>query len=196
MLLFTAGAIGFFAAAILARHNELGPLLALLAIGLCGATSGYVLDEEAVEVADATPTSRPHRTTWRIAITLLPVAVATTALIEVDALAPDVHALRLLPVALGSIAIGIGLAAAMRRSGTAAPGDLAGVLTFATVVVAVLADPLGRWLSLRPLEAATYPVRSGLAWAAVILMAAVTLAASERDPGGGRRDDAPGANHR
>src|SRR5262245_25245698 len=87
VLPFAAGAVVVFATAIAARQDALGLLLALVGIGLCGGVSGYALDEEAVEVADASPTSRPRRAAWRIAIALLPLAVATTALVQIDRLA-------------------------------------------------------------------------------------------------------------
>lgn len=195
LLPFTVVAGAFFGMAILTRHDGTGLLLALVAIGTCGAVAGYVLDEEASEVADATPMSRPRRAAWRMPITLLPVAVAATALVSVNRLAPQIHALRMLPIAVGSVALGTALAAAMRRSGTPAPGELAGVLTFATVVVVVLVDPMRPWLglSLKPLDTASYPAATALTWAAVALLCALTVFACERDPGAaqslGRRKD-------
>lgn len=179
----TAVAGALFGTAVLRPRDATSLLFALVAVGVCGAVAGYVLDEEASEVADATPASRPRRAAWRIMIVLLPAAVAATALVWADRLAPQTHALRMLPVAAGAVAIGTALAAAMRRSGTSAPGDLAGVLTFGTVVVAVLADPLRRWLSLRPFETTTYPARTAIAWAGVVLLCTLTVLACERDPG-------------
>jgi hypothetical protein len=182
MLPFTALAVAFFGAAIMAGRS--GLMLMLLGIGLCGSVAGYLLDEEALEVADATPTSRPRRAGWRLAIALLPGAIAAAALLEVNRRAPDVHALRMLPVALGSIAVGAGLTAAMRNAGLPAPGDFASVVTLAAVVVTVLADPLRHWVSLKPLDAPTYPIGSAIAWGAIVLVSALVLAASVRDPGG------------
>src|SRR5262245_13018697 len=98
LLSFTALAGATFGLAILARHDTAGLLLALMAIGTCGAVAGYVLDEEEREVADATPTSRPRRTCWRLPIALLPAVVASTALTWLARLAPETHADRLLPV--------------------------------------------------------------------------------------------------
>jgi hypothetical protein len=183
VLPFTALTGGFFGLAILARHDEAGMLLTLVAIGMCGAVAGYVLDEEASEVADATPTSRPRRAAWRIAIALLPAAVAAAALTWVARLNPEMHALRMLPIAAGSVAFGVALASAMRRAGISAPGELAGVLTFATVVLVVLVDPLRRWLSLRGLDGADYPLRTALAWAVLIVICTWIVLACERDPG-------------
>lgn len=187
LLPLTALAGGIFGAAVLARHDEMGLLLALVAIGMCGAVAGYVLDEEAREVADATPTSRPRRAAWRAPIALLPVAVSATALTWVTRLTPETHALRMLPIAAGSVALGMALAAAMRRAGSSAPGELAGVLTFGVVILVVLVDPLHRWVSLRALDGASYPLGTALTWAAVVLLCASTVITCERDPGGSRR---------
>ncbi len=179
----TAVAGALFGTVILRPRDATSLLFALVAVGVCGAVAGYVLDEEASEVADATPASRPRRAAWRIMIVLLPAAVAGTALVWTDRLAPQTHALRMLPIAAGSVVLGTALAAAMRRSGISAPGDLAGVLTFGTIVVAVLADPLRRWLSLRPFETATYPTASAIAWTAVIVLGVLTVLGCVRDPG-------------
>ena len=186
LLPFTALAGATFGMAILARHNEMGLLLALVAIGTCGAVAGYVFDEEASEVADATPASRPRRAAWRMPIVLLPLAVATTALICVARLTPETHATRMLPVAAGSVALGVSLAAAMRRAGTPAPGELAAVVTFGTVVLVVLVDPLRHWVSLTALDGASYPTSTALTWSAVVVACTWTVLACERDPGSSR----------
>jgi hypothetical protein len=187
VLPFTALAGGFFGLAIRARDDQGAMLLALVAIGTCGAVAGYVLDEEACEVADATPMARPRRAAWRVAIALGPAALAAAALVWAARLTPETHALRMLPIVAGSVAFGLALASAMRRSGMSAPGELAGVLTFGTVVLVVLADPLRRWVSLRGFDGADYPARTALAWAAVIVVCAWIVVACERDPGSSRR---------
>lgn len=187
VLPFTALTGVLFGLAILARNNELGTLLTLAGIGMCGAVAGYVLDEEASEVADATPASRPRRAVWRIAIALMPTALGTAALIWVARLTPELHALRLLPVVAGSVAFGVALAAAMRRAGISAPGDLAGVLTLGTVVLVVLVDPLRPWLSLTGLDTADYPPRTAVAWAVLVVACAWIVLACERDPGSSRK---------
>ena len=186
LLPFTTLTGVLFGLAILARHDDVGMLLTLVGIGMCGAVAGYVLDEEASEVADATPASRPRRAAWRIAIAMIPTALGAAALAWVARLDPELHALRMLPIVAGSVAFGVALASAMRRAGISAPGDLAGVLTFGAVVLVVLVDPLRPWLSLRGLDTADYPPRTALAWAVLIVACAWTVLTCERDPGSSR----------
>jgi hypothetical protein len=175
-----------FGAALLARHDELAPLLALLAIGICGAAAAYALDEEAGDVADASPTSRPHRVGWRLVMLILPAAVSATALLSLHRLDARTPWLHLLPVAAGSITVGVAVAAGFRRSGNPAPGDLAGVVTLLGVVLVVLADPLRHWVSLSALGAVDYPIRTAVAWLAIVLGCVLTVTTCEADPGRSR----------
>ena len=181
-----SGASLVFAAALLARHDEFAPLLALLAIGICGAAAAYTLDEEAGDVADATPTSRPHRVGWRLMMLVLPAAVSATALVSLHRLDARTPWLHLLPVAAGSITVGAAAAAAFRRSGNPAPGDLAGVVTLLGVLLGVLADPFRHWVSLSALGTVDYPIRTAAAWFAIVLGCALTVTACEADPGRSR----------
>ncbi len=181
-----SGASLVFGAAFLARHDELAPFLALLAIGICGAAAAFVLDEEAGEVADASPTSRAHRVGWRLAMLVLPTAVSVTALVSLHRLDARTPWLHLLPVSAGSMMVGLAVAAGLRRSGNPAPGDLAGVVTLLGVVLVVLANPLQHWVSLSALGTLDYPIRSAVAWLAVVLGCVLTVTTCEADPGRAR----------
>jgi len=176
-----AGALFGIAAA--ARHGALVLPLSLLGLGLCGATAAFVLDEDSAEVEDATPTGRRARVVWRLAIALLPLAVGAAAVLLLDDVGGATRWSRLVPVAAGSVAVGLALASGLRRTGRFAPGDLAGAITFGLVVVVVAFDPLGAWVSLAPLESPTYPRATALAWLLVLVTCAAVLAACERDPG-------------
>ena len=161
-------------------------MLALLAIGICGAAAAYALDEEAGDVADASPTSRPRRVGWRLVMLILPAAVSATALLSLHRLDARTPWLHLLPVAAGSITVGVAVAAAFRRSGNPAPGDLAGVVTLLGVVLVVLVDPFRRWVSLSALGGVDYPIRTAVAWFAIVLGCVLTVTACEADPGRSR----------
>jgi len=178
----TAAAI-LICIAALAHRTGLAAPTTLLALAACGAAAAYSLDEEATPVADATPTSRRRRAGWRIPLAVLPMAVAVCGLFTLHRLDPEMKWLRLLPLAGGALAIGIGLAAVLRHRGTAAPGDLAGVVTLVGVVLIVSIDPLRRWVALFPLGDAAHAGRSVALWLAVVGVCAVVTLACTRDPG-------------
>jgi hypothetical protein len=176
-----AGALFGIAAA--ARHGGLALPLSLLALGACGATAAYILDEDSAEVEDATPTGRRARVGWRLPIALLPFGVGAGSVLLLDELAGASGWSRLAPVAAGSVAAGIGLASGLRRTGRFAPGDLAGAITFGLVVIVVAIEPLRAVVSLAPLDAPAYPLSTAVAWALVLVGCAAVFAACERDPG-------------
>jgi hypothetical protein len=172
-----------FGIAAAVRHGPLGFLLTLLALGLCGATAAYVLDEPSAEVEDATPTGRRGRVAWRLPIALVPFAMGAAGVLLLDDLGGAAGWDRFVPVAAGSVAAGIAFASGLRRTGRFAPGDLAGALVFGAVVLVVANEPLHAWVSLAPLESPTYPRATALAWLLVLVSCAVIIGACERDPG-------------
>jgi hypothetical protein len=176
-----AGALFGIAAAV--HHGPLAFPITLLALGLCGATAAYVLDEASAEVEDATPTGRRARVGWRLPIALLPFAVGAAAVLLLDDLGGAAGWDRLVPVAVGSVATGVALASGFRRTGRFAPGDLAGAVAFGLVVLVVAVEPLRAWVSFAPLESPTYPRVTALAWLLVLVTCAAVLWACERDPG-------------
>ena len=155
----------------------------LLGLAACGGAAAYVLDEESAAVLDATPTSRAHRVLWRLVLVAMPAAVALTGLLALDRLDPPTHWLRMVPFAAGCLAIGVVLAAVLRRSGHRAPGDLAGVVAVAVVVLLVATDPLKAWVSVAPLGDTGHAGRTVLLWAAVVLVCAAVTVGCSRDPG-------------
>jgi hypothetical protein len=176
-------ATGVFVIAAVAGSGELVFPLSLLGLGVCGATAAYTLDEASPEVEDAAPRGRSVRVAWRLPLALLPFAVGCAAVLWLDTLDWVRGWDRLVPVAAGSVAVGLACAAALRRTGRFAPGDLAGALTFGLVVLAVAVEPLRAWVSLAPVGSRTYPRATALTWALVLLAAAALVAACERDPG-------------
>ena len=194
----TGLAVILFVIATLTATTSLCWPTCLLGLSTCGATAAYVLDEEAASIADATPASRSRRTCWRLCIVALPAVVATTALARLNSLDPSTHWLRLLPLAAGSIVTGVAVAAALRRAGSATPGDLAGAIALATTVVFVMTDPVRRWVSVAALgdRDAAGVMRSQLLWAGVILAGCGVVLVCSRDPGRGRyvgRQPTPGS---
>lgn len=165
------------------RQGPLAFPLSLLGLGLCGATAAYVLDEASAEVEDATPTGRRARVGWRLPIALVPFGVGAAGVLLLDGLGGAAGWDRLVPVAAGSVAVGVALASGLRRTGRFAPGDLAGALAFGLVVLVVAVEPLDAWVSFAPLESPTYPRTTALAWLLVLVTSAAVLVTCERDPG-------------
>jgi hypothetical protein len=169
--------------AALAHRTGLAVPTTQLGLAAGGAAAAHSLDEAATSVADASPTSRRHRTAWRLPLIALPTTVAWCGLFTLSRLEPETQWLRLLPLGAGAIGIGIALAAVLRHRGTDVPGDLAGVVTLVGVVLIVSIDPLRLWVELVPLGDASHPGRSATAWIAIVgVCAAITLACT-RDPG-------------
>jgi hypothetical protein len=181
-----AAAAVLFGIAGATRHSGVFLPMSLLGLGLCGAAAAYSLDEQSAEIEDATPTGRPVRIAWRVSIAVVPCAAGATAVLLLDNLGGATGWNRLAPVAAGSVAVGIAVASALRRTGRSAPGDLAGAITFGAVVLTVAIDPLHAWASLAPLGAPGYPLSSAVAWALVVVGSAAALVACERDPGSPR----------
>jgi hypothetical protein len=112
----------------------------------------------------------------------LPGAVALAGLLMLDHVDAPSHWLRLVPLAAGSLAIGVGLAAALRTGAAGTPGDLAGVLTLASLVLLFTVNPLHHWVTFTPLGDGTDAGRSALLWTAVIAGCAAITVAHSRDP--------------
>ncbi len=176
-------ATALFAITAAVGPGQLAFPLSLLGLGLCGATAAYVLDEDSAEVADAAPSGRSVRVVWRLPLALVPFTVGSTAVLWLDTVDRISGWVRLVPVAAGSVAVGLACAAALRRTGRFAPGDLAGALTFGVVVLVVAVEPLRAWVLLAPIGLPTYRPASGLAWLLVLLACAALLVVCERDPG-------------
>ena len=177
----SAAAAALLGVAVLVHGSGFAPFAALLGLAACGGAAAYVLDEESAYVLDATPTSRGRRVAWRLLLVAVPGLVALAGLLGLDHLDGATHWLRLLPFAAASLAIGVGLAAGLRRDGAAA-GDLAGVLTVSVVVLLVAADPLRRWVPVLPLGDSGGAGRSALMWAAVVAGCAAVVVRCSRDP--------------
>jgi hypothetical protein len=168
--------------AVLAYRTAFASAATLLGLATCGAVSAYILDEEAAAVADATPTSRRRRVAWRAPLVMVPAVVALAGLLTLSHLDPATHWLRLVPLAAGAVAVGVGLAAALRHGGEATPGDLAGVVTLSVTVLVVVVDPLRRWVTVAPLGDAPHVGRTVLLWTAIVIAGGAVTVACTRDP--------------
>ena len=180
----SAAAAPLLGVAVLVHGSGFAPFAALLGLAACGGAAAYVLDEESAAVLDATPTSRGRRVAWRLLLVAVPGLVALAGLLGLDHLDGATH---WLPFAAASLAMGVGLAAGLRRD-AAAPGDLAGVLTVSVVVLLVAADPLRRWVPVLPLGDSGGAGRSALMWAGVVAGCAAVVVRCARDPAARRRD--------
>jgi hypothetical protein len=169
--------------AVVGHGSGFAPVMSMLGLAACGGAAAYVLDEESTAVLDATPTSLAHRVLWRLVLVTMPATVALTGLLLLDRRDPATHWLRMVPFAAGCLAIGVVLAAVLRRGGHRAPGDLAGVVAVAVVVLLVATDPLKVWVSIAPLGDTGHAGRTVLLWAAVVLVCASVTARCSRDPG-------------
>jgi hypothetical protein len=178
----SAAAAVLLAVAVLAHRTGLATVATFLGLSACGGAAAYVLDEEATPVLDVTPTSRGRRVLWRLLLVALPATVALSGLLALNRLDAPTHWLRLVPLAAGSLAIGVALAAALRRVGTSTPGDLAGVVAVAAVVLIVAVDPLRRWANAAPLGDTPHPERSTLLWSGVVAACGAVTATCSRDP--------------
>lgn len=165
------------------RRTDLSTIAALLGLAACSASAGYVLDEESTVVADATPTARPHRIAWRVTIVAIPALVALAGLLSLNVVDPPTHWLRLVPFGAVTLAIGVALAAVLRRNGSAEPGDLAGVLAVSGVVLLVVINPLSRYVAVLPLGGDPHPGRSAVLASAVIAAGGAITLVCARDPG-------------
>jgi hypothetical protein len=143
-------------------------------------------DEEAAEVADATPTTRPQRMAWRMLLALVPLSVAAAGLAALSRRDPDTQWPWLAPVAIGLVAVAVAGSAAARRRGMATPGDLCAVLALAGTIL-VAADPIRRWVPLMPLDSSSGPGRSAAIWSVIVALCVAVVVVSAQDPGAPRR---------
>jgi hypothetical protein len=177
-----AMAAALFGVAVLAFGAGLATFAAVLGLGVCASCAAYVLDEEAAELADATPTSRPRRMAWRMLLALMPLSVAAVGLAALSRRDPGTRWPWLAPVAIGMVAVALAGSAFARRRGMATPGDLCAVLALAgTLLVAV--DPFRRWLPLMPLDSSSGPGRSAVVWSVVVALCVAVVLISAQDPG-------------
>jgi hypothetical protein len=179
----TAAAAVLWVAAGLGRHTIVGFLAAVLAIAVGGAAAAYVLDEEATDVADATPTSRGRRVAWRTLVVVVPALVGLAGLLALRHIDAGTPWLRLGPLTAGALAAGVGVSAALRRAGVAAPGDLAGVSVCLGIVLLVAVEPLRRWVTLAPIADGAHVGRSVVVWMLVVAAGALSTVACAADPG-------------
>lgn len=177
-----AGAALFFGSAIMLRHNGFAVLLAVLALGAGAAAAAFLLDEPALEVADATPASRGRRAVWRVALAPLLAALLGLGLLVLDRLDPATHWSRLWVVAAAGVLVGVGIASVIKHSGRAAPGESAAVLALAAVALVALANPLQHWVSGLPLGSGPLASRGVTMWVMLGLLGLVAVVALERDP--------------
>ena len=180
-------ALGLLALAAAVPGSALAYLAAVLGVAGASAAGAYVLDERAVPVLDATPTSRAYRLRWRLLLLTAPVSAVVVGLALLAAADPTNHWWRLGLLAAAGLASGVGAAALLRALGREAPGDVTGVVTALGVVIAALGDPLKRWVSLVPLGDAHHLGRTVAVCLGVVVGWAVVVLLAARDPAAGPR---------
>ena len=181
----SAVALALLGLAATVPRSSLAFIAALLGVAGASAAAAYVLDERAVPVLDATPTSRGYRVGWRLLLVAVPATAVVVGLGLLAAADPDTHWWRLGLLAAGGLASAVGAAALLRGLGREAPGDVAGVVTALGVVFAALGDPLKRWVSLVPLGDVGHVGRSVVLYAVLVGCCAVVVLLAARDPGRG-----------
>ena len=165
-----------------ARLTGLVPIIVFLGLSTCGGAAAYALDEEAAPVADASPTSRGRRVAWRSVLLVPPLVVGIAGLFNLDRQDPSTHWWRLLPMVAGVLAVGVMVAAVLRRRGSATPGDVAAPVTAFGVTLICAVDPLRRWVSLAPIGSNAHLGRSVTLWTVITVFCAVTTVVCSRDP--------------
>lgn len=178
----TAGFTALCTGAILLRHSPIAGFLVVLTLGSGGGTAAFLLDEPALEVADATPASRGRRAVWRVALSPVAMAALGTGIVVLDRLDPATQWSRLWVVAPAGVLIGLGIAAVVKHTGRAAPGEVAAVLALASVVLIALANPLQHWVAGLPLGSGALATRSVVMWSALGMLGLIAVVAVERDP--------------
>jgi len=176
-------AVLMFTLAAISGHGTLPMIATVFALSACGSSAGYVLDEFAVGVADASPTSRTRRVQWRLVALVAPVAVGFGGLAALAELQPDIETMRLAPFAAGAIATGVGVAACLRRAGRPAPGGGAAAVVFLALTLLAVANPLQRWLPAATFAGDPHAGRTVLLWTVLVSGCVVLTATSARDPG-------------
>ncbi len=151
-----------------------GPPYAWLQLALVplAAAAALVLDEPAAAAADAAPSSRRRRTVGRLPVLAVPLGVWAAGVAAVAARAPGTAVGALLATGGGVLALTVGAAAVLRRTGRAEPGEpvaaAAGVLLLGLLVLGP------GWVPVPP---------DGLApWAGAAVAGALLVALAPADP--------------
>ncbi len=159
-----------------------GSVLFALGLALLGIASAFVLDEPAAEAVDAAPATLRQRTLGRGLALAVPLAVGLAATGGRELRLAGTPGLGLLLEVTGCVAVGVTVAAALRRRGMAAPGDLAAVCVGPVLLLCALAEPLGRWVLVFPLADYSLWSRTAALWVVALALCAGTLVLATRDP--------------
>ena len=159
-----------------------GAVLFALGLALLGVASAFVLDEPAADAVDAVPATLRQRTLCRGLALAVPLAVGLAATWGRELRLAGTPGLGLVLEVTGCVALGVTVAAALRRRGMAAPGDLAAVCVGPALLVCALGEPVGRWVLVFPLADYSLWSRTVALWLLVLGGCVLVVAASTRDP--------------
>ena len=158
-----------------------GPGSVMLWFGLAGfaAAAGFVLDESSAAVVDAVPVPCRVRTAHRLLGALLPLSVWLLGTAVTSPGRPALSWPALAMTGTGFIALTVGVAAGLRRSGHESPGELVaagagGVVVLSLVVGVPKVGPL--------LEAYDVTSRAGTLWVALTVVAVALVVWGGSDP--------------
>jgi hypothetical protein len=157
------------------------PLLYVrLALVALAAAAAFLLDEPAAAAVDAVPATRRGRTAVRATAVTLPLAVWTAGILALE-LRNSVTAVGALFVeGAGVLAVAVALAAIVRLTGRAEPGEIVASVLGASMLALLIFNP---WPGSVPL----FPVGDGWAassalWSSLAVAATVLVVAASRDP--------------
>ncbi|MEO7269738.1 MAG: hypothetical protein ABIW49_11090 [Knoellia sp.] len=167
-------------AGCVAFAEDLPPLLYLrLGLAALAGAAAFVLDEPAAAAVDAAPTTLRSRTTARVTVVAVPLAVWVAGVVSIDGRIPQTPAGHLLVEGAGVLAVTVALAAVLRQTGRSAPGE--GVATVMGGVVLGLATFRSFPRSVPLFPAGEGWVASTTLWCALGALSVVVVLASTRD---------------
>lgn len=166
-----------------------GPVLFALGLALLGVASAFVLDEPAADAVEAVPATLRQRTLCRGLALAVPLGVGLAATWGRELRVSGTPGLGLALEVTGCVALGVTVAAMLRRRGLPTPGDLAAVCVGPVLLVCALGEPVGRWVLVFPLAEYSLWSRTVALWLLVIVGCVLLVALSTRDPLAGSARD-------
>jgi hypothetical protein len=162
------------------------PELVLSHLGVWSAMAAFAgaaavaMDEAALEVVRSTPAAR-HRWVARFGLAALALVTALVMLVPVAVQSPTVAwwvpALELTGLVL--VAVGVTTSLAGRLS---TPGELVAESLAVAVLAVTVANPVGRWVEVLPLDASGRWGPTGALWGVLVVGSSALLVRGLRDP--------------
>ncbi len=164
-----------------------GPTLFAAGFAVLAAAAAFVLDEPAAEAVDAGPTTMRERALARGLALGLPAGLGLLAVGGVELRAPAVPATGLALEVLGCVVLGVTVAAVLRATGFATPGDAAASGVALALLACARLEPFRTWVLMFPSDPDAVWGRTVLLWAGLMALCAAALWVCTRDPLAGQR---------